>query len=55
LFDGSGGRFAVYFGEFHMGERKSLAGTHCCCELLLALAGFARLEQQEEQQGCCFL
>jgi hypothetical protein len=31
LLDGSGGRFAVYFGEFHMGERKSLACTHCCC------------------------
>jgi hypothetical protein len=31
LLDGSGGRFAMDFDEFHMGERKSLDCTHRCC------------------------
>jgi hypothetical protein len=52
LLDGSGGRFTVNLGEFHMGERKSCGGHGCCCRklwrgarllLLEVLAGFARL------------
>jgi hypothetical protein len=31
LLDGSGGRFTVNLGEFHMGERKSCGGHGCCC------------------------